>query len=369
MTSSPNGPLVVIAAGGTGGHMFPAEAFAHEMTARGWRVGLISDERGNRYAGNFPLEWSGEVSAATFTSKRPDKVLYAAWKIRRGIAEARDLLKERGAALVAGFGGYPAFPAMAAASKLGLPTLLHEQNAVLGRVNRHFANRAGVIACGFSRLDRLPKAAASRKTVVGNPVRPPILKARDLPYPSVAQGSTLRLLVIGGSQGAQILGRVVPEAIAGLDPAIRARVEVVQQVREEQLDEVRSVYEAAGVQAELSPFFDNMAERLAACHLVISRSGASSVTELQVVGRPSVLVPLAIATDDHQTANAETLANAEAADVLAEPAFTAPALTAVLNQRLADGPGLARRASAARETGQPDAARTLADLAVGLVEA
>lgn len=360
-------PLVVIGAGGTGGHMFPAAAFAAEMKNRGWRVGLMTDERGRKYTDGFEADWIINVKAATFASKRPDKLIASGLKIMAGIGEAKAKLKAENASLVAGFGGYPSFPAMRAGSSLGLPVIIHEQNAVLGRVNRVFAKKAKIVACGFDRLDKLPPAAMLNKRVVGNPVREPIRKVGDMPFPEVSATGPVNMLVIGGSQGARLFGEVIPKAIGKLSDGLRSRLHVVQQVREEQLEEVRSIYHSAGVNAELSPFFSDMPERLAETHFVISRSGASSVTELAVVGRASLLIPLAIAMDDHQTGNAETLKSAGAADVLAEGEFTPENTARLLEERLSDAKGLKARAEAARSVAHMNAASDLAELAEGVV--
>lgn len=353
-------PLVVIGAGGTGGHMFPASAFAAEMKSRGWRVGLMTDERGRRYTDGFPADWIINVKAATFASKRPDRLLASGIKIFSGIGEAKAKLREEGAILVAGFGGYPAFPALMAASQLKTPIIIHEQNAVLGRVNRFFAKQAKIVACGFERLDRLPPAALPNKRVVGNPVRQPILDVRDKPYPVTDR---LQLLVTGGSQGARLFGEVLPPAICALPEAIRSRLKVVQQVREEQIDAVTKLYADASVEAELAPFFSNMPELLASSHMVIARSGASTVTELAVVGRPALLIPLAIAMDDHQTGNAETMRDVGAADVIQERDLTVRQVTEILADRLSNEVGLKLRADAAKTVGMFSASQDLADLA------
>lgn len=354
--------VVVIAAGGTGGHLFPAAAFAEEMFRRGWRVLLMTDARGRRYAEGFPAERIEDVSAASI-SLNPITAIPAAFKIFRGINEAKARFKALPPALVAGFGGYPSFPALMAARSHKVPILIHEQNSVLGRVNRSMANSASIIACGFDRLDRLPDGAASRKHVVGNPVRLPILAVRERPYPEAPAGGRLNLLIIGGSQGARVFGEVIPSAISLLPPALRARLDVVHQVREEQVEDAKKAYAVANVSAEVAPFFKDMGQRLGAAHLVISRAGASSVTELQVAGRPAILIPFAAAADDHQTANAEGLTAVGAADLFTEAEFNAGALAALLERRLADPHGLAVRASAARAAAKPEAAKTLADLA------
>lgn len=357
--------IVVIAAGGTGGHLFPAAAFAEEMFRRDWRVFLMTDARGRRYAEGFPAERIEDVSAASIDGN-PFKAIPAGLKILRGVNEAKRRFKELPPTLVAGFGGYPSFPALMAARRYKIPILIHEQNSVLGRVNRAMATSASYVACGFERLDRLPPKAAERKRVVGNPVRSPILAVRDRPYPEAPAGGRLNLLIIGGSQGARIFGEVIPEGIALLPQTLRARLDVVHQVRDEQLKSAKKIYERAKVNAEVAPFFTDMGQRLAQAHLVISRAGASSVTELQVAGRPAVLIPFAAAADDHQTANAEGLTSVGAADLFTEQEFTPGALGALLERRLADPHSLAVRAAAARASAKPEAAKSLADLAENL---
>lgn len=353
---------LLIAAGGTGGHLFPAAAFAEEMRARGWRVVLMTDARGRRYAQNFPADSIEDVPAATINSKNPITAALAALKIWRGVGAAKTRLRELDPALVAGFGGYPALPACWAARAQKRPILIHEQNAVLGRVNRYFAKDARVVASAFDRLDRMP--AGVERVVTGNPVRPPIIAARAAAYPAAAAGGRLNILVIGGSQGARLFGEVIPAAIALLPADLRARLYIVQQAREEQVSAVQAAYAGAGVAgAEVAPFFTDMGAKLTAAHLVISRAGASSVTELQVAGRPAILIPLGIAADDHQTANADGLVQVGAADVIAESAFDAAALARVLKTRLENAHDLGVRAAAARASGKPDAAQALADVA------
>lgn len=356
-------PLVVVAAGGTGGHMFPAQAFADEMHARGWQVALVTDERGKKYATNFPADWRLEVEAATFGSKMPHKLLASALKLRAGTAEARRNFEKTKPKLIAGFGGYPSYPSLSAARAMGLPIIIHEQNSVLGRVNRLFAKSAKFVACGFDRLDRLPPGAEGAKRVVGNPVRNAIKAVRETPYPELSDNGPLNLLITGGSQGARLFGEVIPKAIVSLPEAQRARLHVVQQAREEQLETVRSAYAQAGIKATVESFFSNMQERLAAAHLVIARSGAGTVTELAIAGRPSILIPLGIAMDDHQTANAEGMVTGAAADVVPEPVFTVETFAPLLLERISNAGVLKARAKAAWQLGRPNAARELADLA------
>jgi UDP-N-acetylglucosamine--N-acetylmuramyl-(pentapeptide) pyrophosphoryl-undecaprenol N-acetylglucosamine transferase len=357
---------IVIAAGGTGGHLFPAAAFAEEMRGRGWGVTLITDARGRSYAQGFPADAIEDVAAATIQGANPIKAILSAARIARGIASAQARLKAIDPALIAGFGGYPSLPALWAARAQGRPILIHEQNAVLGRVNRAFAKDAAAIACGFDRLDKLPAGLEGGKVVTGNPVRPPIRAVRDLPFPSTPAGGLLTLLAIGGSQGARLFGEILPAAIGLLPDEVRPRLEIIQQAREEQVEAVRRHYAGLGVKAEIAPFFKDMASLYTRAHLVVARAGASSVTELAVVGRPAIFIPLAIATDDHQAANAEALLSVGAADMIREADLNAERLAGILAVRLTDGHDLAVRAAAARAAGKPDAARRLADVAEGL---
>lgn len=345
--------------------MFPARAFADEMRLRGWKTALISDSRGLRYAGDFPADWKEEVEAASPNLRKPWTLPGAALKINAGIGRARRLMKRSRPALVAGFGGYPAFPALAAARRLGVPIIIHEQNAVLGRVNRQFALHAKLVASGFDRLDRLPPGSAHMP--LGNPVRAPIIEAGAAPYPSTE--GQLTILVTGGSQGSRIIGETVPLAIANHIPApLRQRIRVIQQVREEQYVGVSNIYERAGIACELAPFFSDMPQKLAAAHIVIARSGAGTVSELAVVGRPSILIPLAIAMDDHQTANAEALTSVGAADMILEANVAPKLLGELIAVRLQDGAELKARAAAAKSAGRPEAARMLADMAERIAE-
>lgn len=365
MAETPDNKLVIIAAGGTGGHMFPARAFADEMRLRGWKTALISDMRGLRYAGDFPADWKEEIEAASPNFRKPWTVPGAALKINAGISRAKALMKTHRPALVAGFGGYPAFPALAAARRLKVPIIIHEQNAVLGRVNRQFAKHAKLVASGFERLDLLPSGSAHMP--LGNPVRGPILEAGRIPYPPT--DGMLNVLITGGSQGSRIIGEMVPLAIANHIPApLRVRLKIVQQVREEQYEAVSTLYGKAGVECELSSFFADMPERLAAAHLVIARSGAGTVSELAAVGRPSILIPLAIAMDDHQTANAEALTSVGGADMILEANVTPKLLGELLAARLSDPEDLKLRAGAALSTARPDAAQKLADMAERIAE-
>ena len=350
--------LAVVAAGGTGGHLFPAEALARELRDRGWRVALATDTRGAQYAEHFPADERLALEAATFKASDPIGAARGLLKIEAGVRQARRAFQRLRPAVVVGFGGYPSLPALLAAKGLHLPRLIHEQNAVLGRVNRFLSPRVDAVACAFPTLEKAPRRLAP--VVVGNPVRSEIKALYGRPY--TPPGHTLRLLVTGGSQGARILSEVVPAAVVRLPEALRLRLRVEQQARPDAIESARRTYVGAGVEAEVAPFFRNMAARLDTAGLVIGRAGASTVCELATAGRPSILVPFAAAMDDHQTLNARLLSEVGGAAVIAEARFTPVKLAEVLEGLLTTPDVLARMAAAAHGAARPDAAERLADL-------
>lgn len=352
----------MIAAGGTGGHLFPAQALAEELVRRKRRVILVTDERGRAYAGKFPGVEIREIHAATFVDRGPAGKALAAGRILAGIGDAWGWLGKVKPGVVVGFGGYPSLPTMVGAMMHGRKTLIHEANALLGRVNRALAGRVTLIASAFPEMHKLPEGAAAKLRVTGNPVRDQIKALRGAPYAAPAPGGPFRLMVFGGSQGAKVFGDVLPGALALLPEPLRKRLELVQQVREEDLSRVHEEVAKLGIKAELKPFFADMAERLRLAHLVVARAGASSVTELAVIGRPSILVPLPSAMDDHQTFNARGLAQAGGAVLLPQKEMTAERLAAEIARLAADPAALVRMAAAARGVGRPDAQSELADL-------
>jgi UDP-N-acetylglucosamine--N-acetylmuramyl-(pentapeptide) pyrophosphoryl-undecaprenol N-acetylglucosamine transferase len=356
----PDPKLAVVAAGGTGGHLFPAQALATVLVSRGWRVVLASDERVRTLSQDFPAERHIPLSAATFKPGDRLGMVKAGAAILKGVMQARAALSSLKPAVVIGFGGYPSLPALMAAISQGRRTIIHEQNAVMGRANRLLAPHVTTIACAFPTLLKAPTSVQARAIVVGNPVRPEIRAVYGLPY--APPSAEIRLLVTGGSQGARLLSELVPQAVAKLPEAIRARLQVQQQTRAESIDFARQTYAAAGIDAEIAPFFDHMADRLAGAHLMIGRAGASTVCEIAVAGRPSILVPLKIALDDDQGQNARLLADAGAAEVVLEDALTAASLAALLQALAGDAERLARMAAAATAVGKPDAADRLADV-------
>ncbi len=356
---------LVIAAGGTGGHMFPAQALAQEMLRRGWRVSLSTDERGLHYAGGFPKEVPRRaLSAATFARGGIKAKMAAPFEILGGIVQALGWFTGHPPACVAGFGGYPALPALSAAWLLRKPRLIHEQNGVLGRVNKAFATRVDRMVCGTWPVSNAPDGA--ELVHLGNPVRDSVMAAMEAPYAAPAEGDPIRLLIFGGSQGASVFAEIVPTALSALPADLRARLRVVQQARKIERDQVAKAYKKAGVEADVAEFFDDMPARIAAAHLVICRAGASTVAELTAIGRPSILTPYPAAMDDHQTANAQPLADARAAILAPQADLTAEALSAQIAALLSDPAELMRMAAEARGLGRPDAAEKLADLVEAL---
>lgn len=349
-------PLVLLAAGGTGGHVFPAEALAGALAARGYRLALVTDDRGARYGGELGRIDIHRLPLGKMTGGLLNK-LAGALSLIPGFFAARALIAKLKPDAVVGFGGYPSLPTVAAASMARVPTVLHEQNAVLGRANRLVAGRVDAIAGSFERT-----RGAERAAPVGNPVRPAAIGLRMSTYLIPAPGGELRLLVTGGSQGASIFGRVVPEAVAALAPDLRARLRIVQQTREDDVERIRAAYAAIGVAAEVAPFFVDLPSRIADAQVVIARAGASTVAELACIGRPAILVPYPHATDDHQTANARAFEEAGGAWHVADANFTAADLAGRLAGLFADPSPLARMAQSAWAFGKPDAAERLADL-------
>lgn len=362
MTAPAAPPVVLLAAGGTGGHLFPAEALARALAARGIVVDLATDERATRYGAAFPARQTHIVASDTFRGRDPVSVARTLFRLAAGFVAAWRMLGRVRPAAVVGFGGYPSIPPVLAASLRGIPTVIHEQNGVPGRANRLLARRATAIATGFRDSMAGEPALAAKATHTGNPVRPAVLAAMETPYDPPRADGPLRLVVFGGSQGARVMADVVPPAMEHLDPALRKRVVIVQQARDEDLVRAKELYAQHGVAAEVSPFFADLPARMAAAHLVVARAGASTVAELSVVGRPAILVPLPHALDQDQMANARALADAGGALVMPQDGFTPRRLAEELTAFAAAPGRLAGMAEAARGFGAPDAAERLADL-------
>ena len=354
----------VMAAGGTGGHMVPAHALAAELIARGHSVALVTDDRGKRIPGLFegvPVH----VLPAGRVAGGPIGWLKAWLGIRRGRGLARALFRESRPTAVVGFGGYPALPSLLAALDVGAATAVHEQNAVLGRVNRLLARRVDAIATAYGRVERLSPMHDAKVALVGNPVRESVREIGRRPYPAPAADGPIRLLVTGGSQGATILSDVVPAALALLSAPLRARLHIVQQCRPEDIARVGAAYRDAGIAAELATYLTDLPAALNVAHLVIARAGASTIAELTVAGRPAILVPLPSAMDDHQTVNAREMTEAGGARTIAQGAFSARALAAEIEAMAADPEALIAAAARAKACGHPNATQDLADLVEG----
>jgi UDP-N-acetylglucosamine--N-acetylmuramyl-(pentapeptide) pyrophosphoryl-undecaprenol N-acetylglucosamine transferase len=355
-------PLVLLAAGGTGGHLFPAEALSVALDRRGVRVHLATDARATRYGSTFPAEAIHVIASETVRGRNPVALVKTGAVLGLGVAQAWWLLGRLRPSAVVGFGGYPTIPPVFAATLRRIPTIIHDANAVIGRANRLLSARATAIATTFPGvLDGAPRLAA-KATHTGNPVRPAVIAAAATAYVTPAAAGSLRVLVVGGSQGARVMANIVPDAIARLAPQLRQRLVMVQQAREEDRARVAAAYERLGMTAEIASFFPDLPTRMAQAHLVLSRSGASTVAELAAIGRPSILVPLPGALDQDQLANANVLGNAGGAIVLTQDAFTPERLAQEIAALAGAPERLAAMAAAAKAVGFLDAADRLADL-------
>ncbi len=352
---------ILLAAGGTGGHLFPAESLAAELGRRGHAVELATDERADKYGRAFPPRAIDIIRSATFTGRDPISLARTLAMLAWGTWQAFRLIGRIRPDAVVGFGGYPTFPPMIAAQLRGVPTILHEQNAVMGRANRALAKRVTRIALSFPGT-RMMGADGAKAVHTGNPVRDMVISAARVPYETPTLDGDFRLLVFGGSQGARFFSDAVPPAIGKLDPALRARLRLVQQARAEDADAVKAAYARLGVEAEVAPFFVDLPARIAASHLVVCRSGASSVGELAVIGRPAILVPYPGALDHDQAANAAVLEAAGGGWPIRQDELTPARLADELTKAMTDPEQLAAAAEAAKAAGKADAVARLADL-------
>jgi len=357
-------PLILLAAGGTGGHLFPAEALGVELMKRGLRVRLATDSRALRYSGLFSRDMIDVVPSETVRSRAPWSLAYTGLTLVAGMVVALRLLRKLRPAAVVGFGGYPTLPPLLAARVVGIPGIIHEANAVLGRANRFLSSRVSAIATSLPGvLDRDPQLSG-KTTTVGTPMRPAILAAAAVKYTAPDATGPFRLLVIGGSQGARVMADIVPGAIERLEPTLWNRLILTQQVREEDMARVRAVYDRLKINAELAPFFADLPAKLASHHLVVSRSGAGTVAELGAIGRPSILVPLPGSIDQDQFANAGVLAQVGGALRIPQTEFTSDRLASEISALAAEPAKLNAMAEAARSVGRLDAAQRMADLVV-----
>ncbi|MBS9479105.1 undecaprenyldiphospho-muramoylpentapeptide beta-N-acetylglucosaminyltransferase [Ancylobacter radicis] len=359
----PHKPLVLLAAGGTGGHLFPAEALAGALRARGIEVDLATDERAARYAEHFPARQLHVLPADTVRGRSPLALLRTGLALARGLLKGYRLMRELRPAAVVGFGGYPTVPPLLAATLAGRPTLIHEANAVMGRANAMLAGRVTAIATGYPDMFGAKPPLAAKAHHTGNPVRPAVIEA-VAPYEVSEEGAPFQLVVFGGSQGARVMSDIVPPAIALLPPVLRERLRISQQARPEDSGAVREIYAKLGVRAEVAPFFRDLPLRMSHAHLVIARSGASTVAELCVIGRPSVLVPLPGAIDQDQLANATALTKAGGAMLARQSGFTPDSLAEILTALMRSPAQLSGMAQKAQAMGRADAAARLADLVI-----
>ena len=358
------GCKIVLAAGGTGGHLFPAFALTEELKRRGAEVHIVTDERVDGFLSNTVADEMHVVPSATVRGKNPVALFKTGWTLLQGVRAARRLLKRLQPDVVLGFGGYPTFPPVLAAAQLGIATGLHDQNAVMGRANRLLARRVDVIATSFGEVKHLPEALSDKVRLTGNPVRGAVLAVKDVPYPPLED--EFRVLIFGGSQGARFFSDFFPIALADMEPALAARLSVVQQCREEDLERVEAVYQAVGIKTRCASFFDDLPELMSQSHLVICRSGASTVAELAVCGRPAIMVPLPHALDNDQLLNARSLVNSGAGWVITQENLTKLGFLEQFGQFFAQPEDLQSAANAAKSLGQPDAAVRLADVVMEL---
>ena len=360
-------PRILLAAGGTGGHMFPAEALAHALLKRGLAVDLATDERGGGFGDRLPQVKVHRIASGGVAGKGPVARLRNFARLGLGFMQSRSLLRNLKPAVVVGFGGYPSIPTVLAASLWGIPTLIHEQNAVMGRANRFLARRAAHLALSFEQVKFADIVPVERRTVTGNPVRPEISAIADAPYAAPQANEPVRLFVMGGSLGARVFGKAVPEAVALLREDLRNRLAIAQQARADDLTNAQDAYRKLNLTVDLKPFFDDVPARLRQAHLLITRAGASTVMELAAAGRPAVMVPLPNSIDDHQMANARALDSIGGGWLLPESELSPAALAKILEAALSDPKRLEQAAAAARSLGKRDAADRLADLVMRLL--
>lgn len=365
---SDKNPLIILAAGGTGGHVFPAESLAAELQKRGYRLALFTDKRGGQYSGVLGELETKRISAGGVAGRGLIGKIRAGLSLTWGTFQAKRLLNRMRPSVVVGFGGYPSVPTMIAASLGGFASMIHEQNAVLGRANRLLAPKVKRICTSFDTVDHIAAEARDKVVLTGMPVRQAVIDARQTPYPPLNETDPINILVLGGSQGAQILSDVLPDTFAQLPPALRKRLHITQQCRPELLEQTQQAYAQHDLNVTLDSFFDDVPERLAKAHLLIARSGASTCAEVSTVGRPVLLVPYPYATDDHQTRNAHSLDEAGAGWLIPQDTFSADVLSDRLDALFSAPETLTHAAQASYRAGRPDAAIRLADAVEELIE-
>lgn len=357
-----NKQIVLLAAGGTGGHLFPAEALAAVLTARGVHVELATDARVLRYGAAFEAQAVHAIPSATFGSRSPVAVARSCWRILKGILRSIRLIRRLRPDVVVGFGGYPSLPPLVAAQLLRVPTVVHEQNVVLGRANRVLGRFSKALATGFPKLVKASPSVKERAVHIGNPVRNMVQEVADIPYAPPQASGDVRLVIFGGSQGAKVMSDVAPAALAMLPAAIRVRLKVVHQARGADELAAATAYKVAGIEAQVAPFFGDLPKKIAEAHLVVCRGGASTIAELMAIGRPAIIVPLPGSLDQDQMANARALCEPGGGTLMPQPQMTPSGLAALISRLLGDPATLARQAATAKQLGVIDASERLADL-------
>jgi len=357
--------LILLSCGGTGGHMTPAQALGYDLLSRGFRVEVITDQRGQNYKNMFDRMPMHIVKAGTLGTSLSGKIMGAA-NLGIGIIQAMAVVKSLKPDVVVGFGGYPSVPGVYAAQRLGIPTIIHEQNAIIGKANDFLAGRAERIALSLPHVAGLSESEKMRAIMTGNPVRDEIAALYTRPYTAPELDGLLRIFVMGGSQAAGVFHEVIPQALSNLPADYRARLHIVQQCREGSIEATKALYARSDIKAELHPFFDDVADELERCHLFIGRSGASTVAEVTTTGRPAIFVPYPHHKDQQQKRNADAVADAGGAWVMTEEGFTIEALLARIEVFLQNPETLFRAAENARSCGKPDAARKLGNLVMAM---
>ncbi len=359
---------IMLSAGGTGGHLFPAQALAEELIRRGYEVDLITDTRGNVFGADLPARKTYKVPAATFRGRSPIEATKTLGMLGNGFQSAYKIMGEAQPKAIIGFGGYPTLAPVLAALGRGIPAAIHEQNSVMGQANRFLAPMVKAIACSFEKTKYLEGKLLAKVRVTGTPLRNTVIALNNVPYRPPSSQAQLNLLVVGGSQGAKYFSDIVPQALQLLPEQMRDRLFVMQQCREEDIDRVFDAYEAAGVAAELATFFEDLPYRMSNSHLIVARSGATTIAELCALGRPAVLVPLPHAKDNDQLENATRLENAGGAWCFEQSALTPDLLAGKVRRLFEDPSALVRAASNARALANFNAVENLAELMEELAE-
>lgn len=357
-------PLAIVTTGGSGGHIFPAEAISQALIGKGFDVVFVTDKRGKAFQGLKGVKvynlMAEHVMGRSFFGK-----IVGAFKLYCGAVQALFLLKKLKPAVVVGVGGYASLPAVLAAHLWHIPVVLHEQNAVLGRANRVLAHNTRLIALSFEPTLRVPNDI--RTVLVGMPARTDVLARANAPYPLTDDG--FRLLIFGGSQGASFFSKRLPEAFKLLPAEVTAKMHVTAQVRAEDMEKTQELYKGIPFKSvTLKSFFDNMPELIEKSHLIIGRAGASTITEAAIIGRPAILIPLPSSADNHQMENAKRFSDAGAGWLMSEGNYEPEKFAARLAQMVGEPEILYQAGTQAHKIALPDAAEKMADVVADIAK-